>query len=70
MEQLHDNVAALDVKLTAAHLADLDAQSRPKLPFPSDFIANSAGVYYGGTTINGKSAPAWPMAPQGDKDRY
>jgi len=70
LEQLHDNVAALDVELTPAHLKDLDAQSKPKLPFPTDFVANSPAFYHGGTTINGKSAAAWPMSPQGDKDRY
>ena len=24
----------------------------------------------GGTTINGESAPAWPMAPKNDGERY
>ena len=48
----------------------LDAVSKPSLPFPCDFVANSPAFYFGGTTIDGKSAPVWPMAPKDDADRY
>lgn len=70
MDQLEDNLAALDVKLTAAHMEKLDTASKPQLAFPADFVANAAPFYFGGTTINGKSSPAWPMAPKRDEDRY
>ncbi|HEV7499715.1 MAG TPA: aldo/keto reductase, partial [Vicinamibacteria bacterium] len=70
MAQLEDNLAALDVALTPAHVERLDALSKPALPFPVDFVANGASFYYGGTTINGRTAAAWPMAPKGDSDRY
>lgn len=70
MAQLEDNLAALEVTLTAAHVEKLDAVSKPSLPFPCDFVANSPAFYFGGTTIDGKSAPVWPMAPKDDTDRY
>jgi len=70
LEQLEDNVGALDVQLSPAHLAKLDELSKPKLNFPADFIANGAPFVHGGTTINGRSVPPWPMAPKNDAERY
>jgi aryl-alcohol dehydrogenase-like predicted oxidoreductase len=70
LAQLEDNLAALDVRLEATHMEKLDALSKPALNFPADFIANGAPILHGGTTINGRFAPAWPMSPEGDKDRY
>jgi aryl-alcohol dehydrogenase-like predicted oxidoreductase len=70
MEQLEDNLAALDVKLLPEQIEKLDALSKPTLNFPAEFLANGATFYHGGTTINGRSAPVWPMSPKGDEDRY
>lgn len=70
LQQLEDNVASLDVTLSAEQVAKLDELTRPTLPFPTDFVANSAAFSYGGTTINGVTAPAWPMAPKNDSERY
>ena len=70
MEQLEDNLASLDVELSPAHLAKLDELSKPKLNFPADFILNGAPFVHGGMTINGRSAPPWPLSPKGDDDRY
>jgi hypothetical protein len=70
MKQLEDNLTALDVRLSASQVEKLDALSKPILPFPVDFLANSAGFFHGGTTINGRSAPLWPLSPKGDEDRY
>lgn len=70
MQQLEDNLAAIDVRLTSAQVARLDELSKPKLNFPADFLANGRAFFHGGTTINGQSAPLWPMAPKGDDDRY
>ncbi len=70
LAQLDDNLAALDVKLTPAHVQRLDSLSKPKLPFPYDMLANGAPFYHGGTTINGRSAPPWPLAPKSDAERY
>jgi aryl-alcohol dehydrogenase-like predicted oxidoreductase len=70
LDQLEDNLAAIDVKLAPEHLEKLDALSKPVLNFPADFIANGAPFVHGGMTVNGRSAPVWPMAPKGDDDRY
>lgn len=70
LAQLDDNLAALDVQLETGQVAKLDALSKPSLSFPADFIANGASYIQGGTTINGRSAPPWPMSPEGDGDRY
>jgi aryl-alcohol dehydrogenase-like predicted oxidoreductase len=70
LEQLDDNLAAVDVKLEAAQLARLAELSKPKLNFPADFIASGASFFHGGTTINGRSAKPWPLSPVGDDDRY
>jgi aryl-alcohol dehydrogenase-like predicted oxidoreductase len=70
LEQLDDNLAAADVALRPDQVAKLDALSAPKLNFPADFIANGAHFVHGGTTINGRSAPVWPMSPATDGERY
>jgi aryl-alcohol dehydrogenase-like predicted oxidoreductase len=70
MEQLDDNLAALDVVLTPAHITRLDALSKPGLNFPADFVANGAAFFHGGTTINGRSAEPWPASPKNDDDRW
>lgn len=70
LAQLEDNLAAIDLKLSAAHVARLDELSMPALNFPADFIANGRSFFHGGTTINGRSAPAWPLSPTSDQDRY
>jgi aryl-alcohol dehydrogenase-like predicted oxidoreductase len=70
MQQLEDNLGAADVQLTAEQVARLDALSTPKLPFPAQMIAMGAGIVNGGTTVNGRSAPAWPMTPANDAERY
>ncbi len=70
LAQLEDNLAGLDVRLEAAHVAKLDALSKPTLSFPADFIANGAPIVFGGTTINGRATQAWPMSPKDDSERY
>ena len=70
MDQLTDNLASLDVRLTAPQLAKLDDLSKPKLNFPADFIANGAPFVHGGTTISGRSVAPWPLSPKGDDDRH
>src|SRR5262245_5927248 len=42
MQQLEDNLAAVDVELGPRQVARLDALSKPKLNFPADFLANAA----------------------------
>ena len=70
MEQLEDNLSALDVVLTPGHRERLDLLSKPSLNFPADFIAGGAAFFHGGTTINGRSAEPWPASPANDDERY
>jgi aryl-alcohol dehydrogenase-like predicted oxidoreductase len=70
LEQLDDNLAALEVSLSAANIAKLDELSKPTLNFPAEFIANGAPFVWGGMTVNGRTAPVWPAAPKGDADRF
>jgi aryl-alcohol dehydrogenase-like predicted oxidoreductase len=70
MEQLDDNLGALDVKLTPAHVQALDAASKPTLSFPADMLSAVPMFAFGGTTINGQSSTAWAQAPQNDDERF
>jgi aryl-alcohol dehydrogenase-like predicted oxidoreductase len=70
LAQLEDNLAGLDVRLEPAHIEKLNALSKPTLGFPADFIASGAPFVHGGTTINGRAVPVWPMSPKDDRDRY
>jgi aryl-alcohol dehydrogenase-like predicted oxidoreductase len=70
MQQLEDNVGALDVKLAPAHLATLGDATKPTLPFPVNMLAAVPSFAYGGTTINGQPSQAWPQAPQNDRERF
>jgi len=70
MEQLDDNIGALDVKLTPEHIAALDRASTPVLPFPADMLSMVPAISYGGTTINGQPSKAWAQAPQNDSERF
>ena len=70
MEQLDDNIGALDVKLTADHVALLDNATTPTLPFPVDMLSMVPAFAFGGTTINGQASTAWAQAPQNDSERF
>lgn len=67
---LDDNVHALDLTLTPAQLAALDAVSAPRLPFPIPFLQHAPGVYGGGTTINGETSQPTPVMPRHRGDHY
>jgi hypothetical protein len=52
-------------------VAALDALSAPALDFPAAFLLRAAGAFMnGGTTVNGERAPASPMAPKNETERY
>jgi aryl-alcohol dehydrogenase-like predicted oxidoreductase len=70
MDQLEQNIAALDVRLTADQIARLDKLSKPALGFPMQFL-NIVNMYsHGGTTINGEKGTVWPLGPKNDAERY
>jgi aryl-alcohol dehydrogenase-like predicted oxidoreductase len=70
MEQLEANLAALDVQLSAEHLASLDELSKPKLNFPAEFLKRSPSFAHAGATVNGVGSAAFPMIPVRDEERY
>lgn len=70
MEQLDDNLGAAEITLAAEQIARLDALSTPQLNFPAPMLGMVAALVNGGTTINGRGAPAWPMTPANDDERY
>jgi aryl-alcohol dehydrogenase-like predicted oxidoreductase len=70
MEQLKDNLAALDVRFSPEHLSALEEATRPQLPFPHDFLRMTIHGVQGGTTVNGRPSEVWPLAPQNDAERY
>jgi aryl-alcohol dehydrogenase-like predicted oxidoreductase len=70
VEQLDDNLGALNVTLSPEQNAVLEEASRPKLNFPYEFVRNSAGFGHGGATVNGVTAPLNPLSPKNDAERY
>lgn len=70
LEQLDDNLGALDVKLAPAHVEALDKATTPSLPFPAAMLSFVPTFAFGGTTINGQPSQAWPQAPQTDAERF
>ncbi|PTL79737.1 aldo/keto reductase [Vitiosangium sp. GDMCC 1.1324] len=70
LEQLENNVGALDVKLTPAQVAALDEVSKPALNFPAGILQGAPAFMHGGLTINGVTAPVSPITPKADSKRY
>ncbi|MCP3136398.1 aldo/keto reductase [Pyxidicoccus xibeiensis] len=70
LEQLDNNLGALDVHLTPAQVKALDDASTPTLNFPAGFLQGAPVFMHGGLTVNGVTAPPWPMAPKSDKERW
>ena len=70
LDQLDQNLAALDIALTDEHVAALNKVSEPTLNFPAGFVTAAAMFAQGGTTVNGTPSQMWPLLPQGDDDRY
>ncbi|MBS1989099.1 MAG: aldo/keto reductase [Cyanobacteria bacterium SZAS LIN-2] len=70
MEQLDDNLGALDLVLAPEHMAQLDKVSEAKLNFPADFVKNSGPFRSAETTINGEVVGVSAMAPKSDAERF
>ncbi len=68
--QLDDNLAAAELVLSPEQMQKLDQLSKPTLGFPASMIDIVPSFAYGGTSINGKSAPISPWVPQKDGARY
>ena len=70
LQQLDDNLAAIDVKLGAEQVARLDALTKPKLNFPADFLHMAGMIQAGGTTINGEPSQLSPFGVTEAGDHY
>jgi aryl-alcohol dehydrogenase-like predicted oxidoreductase len=70
LDQLDDNLKALDVVLSADDTAKLDALSKPPPTFTGTLEAIGRPVVQNGLTVNGLTAGSWPPAPQSDAERY
>ena len=70
LDQLDQNLDALDVHLTQEQVARLDNLSVPSLNFPATFVAFATMFSHGGTTVNGEPSMPWPGAPKSDAERY
>jgi len=60
LDQLKDNLAALDVRLTAEDVAELDAATTPKLNFPATILNGAYAVTYPNMSVNGRRFGASP----------
>ncbi len=70
LDQLDQNLSALDVTLAPEHVTALDRVSEPTLNFPAQFLKWSGMMMQGGTTVNGEAAPLPPMVVNFDPDQY
>ena len=70
IDQLDQNLSALDVHLTPDQRAALDKVSEPALNFPAPFFRMIPLFAQGGTTVNGQPSVVWPLAPQPGDKRY
>lgn len=59
--QLEDNLKALEVTLTAADHARLDALTKPSFGFPQNMEPMFPAIHNGGTTVNGVHGPLSPF---------
>ena len=64
LEQLEDNLAAIDVQLGAEELGRLAALTQPKLGFPQSMQPMFPSIHNGGTTVNGVFGPPSPFVLQ------
>jgi aryl-alcohol dehydrogenase-like predicted oxidoreductase len=70
VDQLTDNLGALEVKLSGKHLEALGEVSKPQFPFPHEFLRFTANSTQGGTVINGRPSEAWHLSPKSDSERW
>jgi aryl-alcohol dehydrogenase-like predicted oxidoreductase len=64
LDQLEDNLKAIDVQITADERAKLDALTKPKFGFPQNMQPIFPMIHNGGTTVNGVHGPTTPFGLQ------
>lgn len=70
MEQLEQNLKALEVRLPPEMTKRLDEASAMAPIFPQSFLPYVKNNIHGGTTINGVDSDGWHLAPQNDQERW
>lgn len=70
MEQLHANLAALELALSPEHTTLLNDLSEPTLSNPTPFLTTIGVAIHGGLSINGEAPEAWPLCPKSDDEVY
>jgi aryl-alcohol dehydrogenase-like predicted oxidoreductase len=70
IEQLEDNLGALEVRLSEEQTRALGEASAVEPIFPQRFLANVADNVQGGTTINGVPSRPWRLAPADNGERW
>lgn len=70
MDQLDQNLKALEVRLPADAIARLDAASAVPPTFPQSFLPYVKGNVHGGTTINGIATEPSNLCPKNDDERW
>jgi aryl-alcohol dehydrogenase-like predicted oxidoreductase len=70
LDQLDQNLAALDVKLEASQLETLNRVSKPALNFPATFLESAPSFMHAGATVNGEPSHVPPLMPKSDAERY
>jgi aryl-alcohol dehydrogenase-like predicted oxidoreductase len=70
LDQLEQNLAALDVMLAPDEIASLDTLSQPVLSFPVNFMKSAGMFMHAGATVNGEKSIVWSLAPRDDAERY
>ncbi|MDQ7013005.1 MAG: aldo/keto reductase [Planctomycetota bacterium] len=70
MEQLTDNLGALEIELSAGQTAALDEVSEMPAIFPQSFLPFTRSIVRGGTTVNGEATEPWALSPQSDAERW
>ena len=70
LAQLDQNLGALDIKLTAAHVEKLDALSKPQLNFPAPFLGFVGSIMHGGLSVNGDKPAPSPFAPSATSPKF
>ena len=70
LDQLEQNLAALDITLNADQITRLDKLSKPTLSFPMQFLNVASMFSHGGATVNGEKSTVWPLAPKDAAERY
>jgi hypothetical protein len=68
----NENLTALDLQLSPAHVAALDNLSEPTLNFPSQIVRTfSLNASHAGATVNGvPSTVMFPSLLNNEKERY